>query len=118
MPDAKGCSAKTERLTTKESMKITATILSTGRLFLGVFLFSMLAMGQFSSAEGYIDLYDFPGSSGACCPQHPSIVAQGQDGNLYGITSFGGSILRQARRPSSTTSPATPRKTEAFRYRR
>jgi uncharacterized repeat protein (TIGR03803 family) len=36
------------------------------------------------------DLYDFPGKPEGCCPQHPSVMAQGRDGDLYGITTTGG----------------------------
>ena len=62
----------------------------TRRVILGLIFLSMLLCGQFLSAQGYTDLYDFPGHSGACCPQHPSLMAEGRDGNLYGITTFGG----------------------------
>ena len=54
-----------------------------------LFFVSMFA-AQIASAQGYTDLYEFGGKPGGCCPQHPSIMAQGRDGNLYGITTFGG----------------------------
>ena len=56
---------------------------------LGVLL--LLFMGVTFSHAQYADLYEFGGKPGGCCPQHPSIMAQGRDGNLYGITSAGGS---------------------------
>src|ERR1700722_6310253 len=42
------------------------------------------------SAQDYLDLYNFTGAPGGCCPQYPSVMAQGRDGNLYGITTTGG----------------------------
>jgi uncharacterized repeat protein (TIGR03803 family) len=42
------------------------------------------------SAQDYLDLYNFTGVPGGCCPQYPSVMAQGRDGNLYGITTTGG----------------------------
>ncbi len=45
---------------------------------------------QMASAQGYTDLYEFGGKPGGCCPQHPSLMAQGRDGNIYGITTVGG----------------------------
>jgi len=41
-----------------------------------------------ASAQGYADLHEFTGNG--CCPQHPAILAQGRDGNVYGITPTGG----------------------------
>ena len=43
-----------------------------------------------TSAQTYSDLFEFGGAPGGCCPQFPATLAQGQDGNLYGITSIGG----------------------------
>lgn len=79
---------KTEQLS-KSCTRPEALVPRTIWLFMGVF-FSFLLCAPFVDAQGYTDLYDFPGNSGACCPQHPSIMAEGRDGNLYGITSFGG----------------------------
>jgi uncharacterized repeat protein (TIGR03803 family) len=39
-------------------------------------------------AQGYTDLHDFGAS--VCCPQYPLVMAQGQDGNLYGVIPSGG----------------------------
>lgn len=41
-------------------------------------------------AQTYTDLYNFLGKPDGCCPQYPSVMAQGRDGNLYGITTAGG----------------------------
>jgi uncharacterized repeat protein (TIGR03803 family) len=60
------------------------------RMILALIFLGILMCGQLLSAQGYSDLYDFPAHSGGCCPQHPSIMAEGRDGNLYGITSSGG----------------------------
>ena len=59
----------------------------------GIFriLIVMLAVsGCTLSAQTYADLYDFLGKPDGCCPQYPSVMAQGRDGNLYGITTSGG----------------------------
>jgi uncharacterized repeat protein (TIGR03803 family) len=42
------------------------------------------------SAQGYADLFNFDGLANGCCPQYPSVLAQGRDGNLYGTTATGG----------------------------
>jgi uncharacterized repeat protein (TIGR03803 family) len=44
-----------------------------------------------AAAQTYKDIFDFDGTSHGCCPQYPNTMAQGQDGNLYGITPTGGS---------------------------
>ena len=60
------------------------------RLTIGLLFFLGLT-ASIASAQGYSDLYEFPLSGGGCCPQYPSLMAQGQDGSLYGITTTGGS---------------------------
>jgi uncharacterized repeat protein (TIGR03803 family) len=42
------------------------------------------------SAQSYLDLHEFDGLGGGCCPQYTSIMAQGRDGTIYGTTSTGG----------------------------
>lgn len=84
------CSTTTERFTTTKSIKTEQSGSLAGRTMIGLVFFSLLLCGQFLSAQGYADLYDFPAHSGGCCPQHPSLMAEGRDGNLYGITSSGG----------------------------
>ncbi len=59
-----------------------------GLLFLLIVLCIVLC-AETVSAQTYSDLYEF-GTSGGCCPQYPATFAQGQDGNIYGITSTGG----------------------------
>ena len=41
-------------------------------------------------AQTYADIYNFDGTAHGCCPDYPQVVAQGRDGNLYGVTSGGG----------------------------
>lgn len=62
---------------------------SNGATFAFLLLFFGLCSGTLS-AQNYLDIYSFPGFPGGCCPQHPSVMAQGRDGNLYGITTTGG----------------------------
>jgi uncharacterized repeat protein (TIGR03803 family) len=62
---------------------------SASRLAMGMFLLIFVSVG--SSYAQYLDLHDFAGSGGAgCCPSYPSVMAQGRDGNVYGITTTGG----------------------------
>ena len=41
-------------------------------------------------AQTYTDMHDFNNSDG-CCANYPSLLAQGEDGNIYGATTSGGS---------------------------
>jgi uncharacterized repeat protein (TIGR03803 family) len=56
----------------------------------GVLLLLFVLCAGALHAQTYADLFEFPGKPGGCCPQHPSLMAQGRDGNLYGITTTGG----------------------------
>jgi uncharacterized repeat protein (TIGR03803 family) len=47
--------------------------------------------GSAVSAQIYSDLYEFGGAPDGCCPQYPMVMAQAGDGNVYGVTSTGGS---------------------------
>jgi len=40
-------------------------------------------------AQTYTDMYNFNNSDG-CCALYPSLLAQAQDGNIYGATTSGG----------------------------
>lgn len=64
-----------------------------GRFFLLLMLcfmgFLMLS-AETASAQTYSDLFEFGGTPGGCCPQYPATLAQGQDGNVYGVTATGG----------------------------
>ena len=60
------------------------------RTGLACLLFLLLLGTARVSAQGYLDLHEFDGLGGGCCPQYTSIMAQGRDGNLYGTTSTGG----------------------------
>lgn len=44
-----------------------------------------------ASAQSYSNLYQFGGKPDGCCPAYPSVMAQGEDGDVYGITTTGGS---------------------------
>jgi uncharacterized repeat protein (TIGR03803 family) len=56
---------------------------------LGMFLPLLILSGTLS-AQTYKDIFEFNGTTNGCCPQYPAIMAQGQDGNFYGITATGG----------------------------
>jgi uncharacterized repeat protein (TIGR03803 family) len=43
-----------------------------------------------ATAQTYADIYNFDGTAHGCCPDYPHLLAQGRDGNLYGVTSGGG----------------------------
>lgn len=55
-----------------------------------MFLFFLMVSAATLSAQTYKDIFDFDGTTHGCCPQYPSAMAQGQDGNLYGTTPTGG----------------------------
>src|SRR5205085_8446613 len=40
-------------------------------------------------AQTYTDMHDFNNTDG-CCATNPSLLAQGEDGNIYGATTSGG----------------------------
>ncbi len=55
-----------------------------------LFFLVLLGCAEIVSAQTYSDLFEFGGTPGGCCPQYPATLAQGRDGNIYGITSTGG----------------------------
>ena len=57
---------------------------------LGLFLLFLSLFSLTCSAQTYTDIFDFDGAAHGCCPTYPSVLAQGQDGNLYGTTPLGG----------------------------
>jgi len=60
-------------------------------LFAAAMLMLALTAATLSAhAQTYTDLFDFDGTRGSS-PQDPQLLAQGQDGNLYGTTAYGGS---------------------------
>lgn len=48
-----------------------------------------LFCGSLLNAQTYTDMYDFNNTTG-CCANNPSVLAQGEDGNIYGATTSGG----------------------------
>ena len=54
-------------------------------LLIGLFVVCVVT----ANAQTYQELVDFVGANG-CCPQYPTMMAQGRDGNLYGTTPTGG----------------------------
>ena len=61
-----------------------------GRRASGLFFLLLMFSAVTVSAQTYADLYEFGGTPGGCCPQYPAVLAQGRDGNLYGVTATGG----------------------------
>jgi uncharacterized repeat protein (TIGR03803 family) len=55
-------------------------------LLLALFALISTALVQ---AQTYTDIHDFNETDG-CCAGYPSLMAQGQDGNIYGATTAGG----------------------------
>jgi uncharacterized repeat protein (TIGR03803 family) len=53
--------------------------------------FVLCTLVRWVSAQTYTDIHDFNESDG-CCANIPSLMAQGQDGNIYGTTSSGGKV--------------------------
>jgi len=43
-----------------------------------------------AAAQTYTDLHDFNCAVEGCSPQYPDVLAQGRDGNLYGVADSGG----------------------------
>src|ERR1700722_118164 len=60
------------------------------RLALGMCVLTLVLGAATSGAQTYKDIFEFDGTTHGCCPQYPAILAQGQDGNLYGTTPTGG----------------------------
>lgn len=50
----------------------------------------VLPLSTLLQAQTYTDLHDFASGEG-CCAMYPSLLAQGRDGNIYGLTTSGGS---------------------------
>src|SRR5215471_13454781 len=48
-----------------------------------------LACAGFVQAQTYTDMHDFTGTDG-CCTYYPGMLAQGEDGNIYGTSASGG----------------------------
>ncbi len=54
-----------------------------------VLTFAVYVSAALMQAQTYTDLHDFNGTDG-CCAGAPSMLAQGEDGNIYGATTSGG----------------------------
>src|SRR5689334_214171 len=66
------------------------TLGSDHRLCISITLSLMMAAG-WAQAQTYTDMHDFAGTDG-CCANYPSMMAQGEDGNVYGATTSGGKL--------------------------
>jgi uncharacterized repeat protein (TIGR03803 family) len=55
-----------------------------------------LASSSLVQAQTYTDLFDFDGTNHGCCSVYPGILAQGRDGDIYGVTTQGGANSRGA----------------------
>lgn len=62
----------------------------TSHRYLSILLaLTFLLISPMLYAQTYTDIYDFNNSDG-CCANYPSMLAQGEDGSLYGATTSGG----------------------------
>lgn len=52
---------------------------------------ALTLLAAFSQAQTYTDMHDFTGTDG-CCAFYPGMLAQGEDGNIYGGTPSGGKL--------------------------
>src|SRR5215470_5437310 len=48
-----------------------------------------LACAALLQAQTYTDMHDFVNTDG-CCQMYPGLLAQGEDGNIYGASASGG----------------------------
>ena len=62
------------------------------RSYPGVVAAVVLLAAMWMQAQTYTDMHDFNETDG-CCALYPSLLAQGQDGNMYGATTSGGTNL-------------------------
>ena len=60
------------------------------RLFQYLGSIALVGLSAMVNAQTYTDMHDFNNSDG-CCANYPSLLAQGEDGNIYGATTSGGS---------------------------
>lgn len=63
------------------------------RGYLSVVAALVLLAASWAQAQTYTDMHDFNETDG-CCASYPSMLVQGQDGNIYGATTSGGTNLR------------------------
>ncbi len=56
----------------------------------GLLLCLLMLSTTAASAQTFKDIFEFDGTTHGCCPQYPAIMAQAEDGNLYGTTPTGG----------------------------
>ena len=49
-----------------------------------------LACATLVQAQTYTDLHDLVSNTDGCCTNYPGLMAQGEDGNIYGATTTGG----------------------------
>jgi len=61
------------------------------RGYLG-FVVALVLFAASAQAQTYNDMHDFNETDG-CCASYPSMLVQGQDGNIYGATTGGGTGL-------------------------
>ena len=65
------------------------TTLSFRRFSIVVLTLAFALTGATLQAQTYTVLHNFAGTDG-CCANYPSMMAQGEDGNIYGATTSGG----------------------------
>ena len=83
MKHAKIIPSKLAHSQQSNSFRTSATLILTTLMLL------IAASTTAATAQTYTDLFNFNGTDGAN-PEHPALLAQGRDGNLYGTTCRGG----------------------------
>jgi uncharacterized repeat protein (TIGR03803 family) len=56
-------------------------------------ILAVLASAELLQAQTYTDLHDFNSTDG-CCANYPSMMAQAQDGSIWGATTSGGASFQ------------------------
>ncbi len=72
------------------NVRYASKLMTSQLLKLGLSLLLLVLCAATVSAQTYKDIFEFDGNTHGCCPQYPAIMAQGQDGNLYGTAPTGG----------------------------
>jgi uncharacterized repeat protein (TIGR03803 family) len=73
----------------EEDSRFEEKIMKNFKLFPYLGIVALVAFAARAQAQTYTDMHDFNNSDG-CCAVYPSLLAQGEDGDIYGATTSGG----------------------------